>query len=206
VRSLPPALGDVFELRVSLRHIEPPIWRTLRVPADVPLGILHEVLQAAFGWQNSHLHDFLVGDIRFGMTDVDDEVFSVDERGAPLGAVARAGSTWVYRYDFGDDWEHAVVVEHVGHDGDQTIRCTGGARACPPEDCGGPPGYAHMLEVLANPEDEEHSEMKQWVPRGFTAEKFDVVAVNKKLVALSKRVARWATKPMRRGSAPARRP
>jgi hypothetical protein len=191
VRSQPASFGDIFELRVSLRHVEPAIWRALRVPADMPLGVLHEVLQTAFGWTNSHLHDFRVGDVRFGMTDTEDEMFSVDEDAAPLGAVARGGSKLVYLYDFGDDWEHDIVVERVVQGGDGTIRCIGGARACPPEDCGGPPGYANMLEVLANPKDEEHAEMKQWAPRGFAKEKFDAVAVNKKLASLSKRVARW---------------
>ncbi len=85
----------------------------------------------------------------------DSELFSVDERAAPLGAVAHAKSRFAYLYDFGDDWEHDIVVERVDSDGDASIRCIGGARACPPEDCGGPPGYAHMLKVLGNPEDEE---------------------------------------------------
>ncbi len=74
--------------------------------------------------------------------------------------------------------------------GENTIRCTGGARACPPEDCGGPHGYAHMLEVLANPSDEEHADMKLWAPRRFDAEKLDASAVNKKLVKISKRMVR----------------
>jgi hypothetical protein len=191
VRSLPPSFGDVFELRVSLRHIEPAIWRAVRVPADVPLAVLHEVLQTAFGWKNSHLHDFRVGDIRFGMTGVEDEMFSVDERAAPLGAVVRVGSTFTYLYDFGDDWEHEIVVEGVSHDGGSAVLCTGGARACPPEDCGGPPGYARLLEVLANPRHEEHADMKRWGPRGFDPEKFDAAVVNKKLATLSKRLVRW---------------
>ena len=163
----PSAFGDVFELRVSLRHIEPTIWRTLRVPADVPLGMLHEVLQTAFGWTNSHLHDFQVGDIRFGMTDIEDEMFSVDENAAPLGAVARrvqAPSTATTSATTGSTTSSSSAWPKAAT---STIRCTGGARACPPEDCGGPPGYAHMLEVLANPKDEEHAEMKQWAPRGF---------------------------------------
>lgn len=191
MRSQPPAFGDVFELRVTLSHIEPPIWRSLRVPADVSLSVLHDVLQSAFGWKNSHLHDFHVGDIRFGMADVEDEMFAVDERAAPLGAVARAGSHFMYLYDFGDDWEHEIVVERVDSRGEEpNVCCTGGERACPPEDCGGPHGYAHMLEVLANPEDEEHEDMKGWAPRGFDPEKFDLTAVNKKLATLSKRIGR----------------
>jgi uncharacterized membrane-anchored protein len=190
VRSRPPAFGDVFELRVTLRELDPPVWRALRVPADVLLSVLHEILQIAFGWQNSHLHDFRAGDIRFGMADVEDELFSVDERAAPLGAVARVGSQLVYLYDFGDNWEHDIVVERVGSGGDGTIRCAGGARACPPEDCGGTTGYAHMLEVLANPDDEEHADMKRWAPRRFDPEKFDPAAVNRKLATLSRRLSR----------------
>lgn len=175
---------------MTLRHIDPPVWRALRVPAEVPLGVLHEVLQSAFGWDNAHLHDFRVDDVRFGMRAVEDESFSVDEGAAPLGAVARKGSEIVYLYDFGDSWEHDIVVERVDSGGDPTIRCTGGARACPPEDCGGAPGYASMLEVLARPDDEEHADMKRWAPRGFDPERFDLAAVNKKLATLSKRVVR----------------
>ena len=74
VHAPPPAFGDVFELRVTLRHVEPAVWRSLRVPADLPLSVVHEVLQAAFGWKNCHLHDFRMGDIRFGMADTDDEI------------------------------------------------------------------------------------------------------------------------------------
>jgi pRiA4b ORF-3-like protein len=191
VRSLPPSPGDIFDLRVSLRYIEPTIWRGLSVPADVPLAALHEILQVAFGWQNSHLHDFHVGDIRFGMTGIEDEMLSVDERAAPLGAVAQEGSFFVYQYDFGDSWEHDINVERVHRDRDETIRCTAGARACPPEDCGGAPGYAHLLEVLANPKDEEYADLKRWVGRSFDPEKFELVTVRKKLATLSKRLARW---------------
>jgi pRiA4b ORF-3-like protein len=121
-------------------------------------------------------------------------MFSVDERAAPLGAVARQGSAFVYIYDLGDDWEHDVGVERVANGGYETIVCTGGARACPPEDSGGAPGYEHLLSVLANPKDDEFASMKQWIPRGFNPEKFDVVAVNKKLATLSKRLARWRNK------------
>lgn len=190
VRSRLPELGDLLQLHVSLRDIVPAIWRRLRVPAAATLGDLHDVLQVAFGWKDCHLHDFCVGDVRFGMTDIEDELFSVDEDAAPLGAVARVGSTFIYRYDFGDDWEHDVTVERVLGDGDELVMCTDGARACPPEDCGSTSGYAHLLAVLANPKDEEHADMKRWVGRGYDPEKFNMAAVNKKLATLSKRLRR----------------
>lgn len=104
--------------------------------------------------------------------------------------MARVGGVLLYRYDFGDDWEHDVRVDRVDSGGEATIRRTGGARACPPEDCGGAPGYEHLLEVLADAKHEEHADMKQWAPRGFEAERFDLAAVNKKLASLSKRLAR----------------
>ena len=162
----------------------------MRVPAELTLGQLHDVLQLAFGWQDSHLHEFRVGDVCFGMVDVETDGFSVDEHAAPLGAVVRDGSRFLYRYDFGDDWEHDIVVERVTDGGKDGILCTGGERACPPEDCGGPVGYERLLQVLANPSDEEHAEMKQWVGRNFDPERFNVEAVNKKLAALSRRFAR----------------
>lgn len=184
------SFGDVFDLRITLRDISPPIWRRVRVPAAASLAVLHEVIQVAFGWTSSHLHDFAVGDIRFSVIDTDDQIFSVDEAGAPLGAVAREDSTFIYRYDYGDDWEHQIKVERQTREGDGAIECTGGARACPPEDCGGSGGYLRLLEVLANKEHEQHAEMRQWVGRRFDPEKFDKVAVNKKLAALSRRLGR----------------
>ena len=193
--SPPPSFGDAFELRITLRHVAPAVWRSLRVPAEVPLSVLHEIIQTAFGWKNCHLHDFRVGEIRFGMVEGEDEALLVDERAAPLGAVARPGDTLLYTYDFGDGWEHDVAVEAMNSGGEQAVQCIGGARACPPEDCGGPPGYTRMLEILANPRDEEHLEMKRWAPRNFDPERFDVAAGNKKLSPLSKRLARYQRLP-----------
>jgi hypothetical protein len=190
-RVYPAGFGDVVELRVTLRDIAPGIWRRVRVSAEVPLNLLHEVLQIAFGWTNSHLHDFQIAGARFGMADVEDELLCVDECAAPVGAVAPVGAMFVYRYDFGDDWEHEVVVERIDEyrgDNSLAIVCLDGARACPPEDCGGPSGYDRLLEILADPQHPEYREMKTWVGRRFEAEHFDVHAVNKKLAALARRL------------------
>jgi hypothetical protein len=190
VQTRPASPDDVFELRITLRYIEPAIWRRVRVPAGATLALLHEIIQIAFGWENCHLHEFEIGDTRFTPPDVRDQLRSADEHAAPLGAVVSVGSRFMYRYDFGDDWDHEIVVERKIAGGDKSIVCTGGARACPPEDCGGPGGYDRLLEVLADPKDEEHAEMKEWVGRGFDPEKFNLAAVNKLLVALSKRLGR----------------
>jgi hypothetical protein len=186
-----PSPLDVYELRVVVRDIEPAIWRRLRVPARVTLAELHEVLQIAFGWKNCHLHDFTVGEACFGMAEVADEVLVVDERTAPLGAVAREGTMFTYRYDFGDDWEHEVVVERAV-DGTPEIRleCTDGERAGPLEDSGGAHGYMHTLEVLRDHNHEEHAEVRQWAPKKFDTARFDVAATNRKLGVLARRIRR----------------
>lgn len=181
-----------MQLRAELCAITPPIWRRLIVPADITLEVLHDVLQVAFGWSNSHLHDFQVGDVRFGMPDVEEELFVVDEAAAPLGAVARMGTVFVYRYDYGDDWEHEVKVESITEPSADPARveCLEGARACPPEDSGGPPGYEQLLLALADPGHEEHAEMRRWAGRGFDPEKLDRDKVNKKLAAIARRLNR----------------
>ena len=183
-----------MQLHVELQHITPAIWRRLVVSADITLDVLHDILQVSLGWTNSHLHDFQVGDARFGMADVAEELLVVDERAAPLGAVACDGATFIYQYDYGDSWEHAVTVEGIAEPTTQAavVECLGGARACPPEDCGGVPGYESLLRVLADPADEEHRDMKRWVGRGYDPEKFDLDKVNKKLRTIARRLERQA--------------
>jgi hypothetical protein len=120
------------------------------------------------------------------MIDVEDEIFCVDERAAPIGAVAEPGSSLVYRYDFGDDWEHDIFVNLVEDETPDVFVCTGGARACPAEDCGGVSGYASMVAILADPTHPEHREMRTWVGRKYDPERFDREAVNKKLARLAR--------------------
>jgi hypothetical protein len=192
------AHGDILELHVSLREIEPQVWRRVRVPADLALSELHEVLQVAFGWQNRHLHDFEAGGVRFAPLDIEDELLAIDEDGAPIGAVVRVGGSFTYRYDYGDDWEHFIKVECVVDDAEDTIVCVGGERACPPEDAGGAPGYADILAALASPEHASHHEIRVWVGRRFDPARFDLAAVNKKLKTLARQLGRL---PRRRAAA-----
>lgn len=187
-------LGSTMQLRVELQHITPAIWRRLVVSAEVTLDVLHDILQVAFGWTDSHLHDFRVADARFGMADVAEELLVVDERAAPIGAVACEGTSFVYLYDYGDSWEHAITVECVSEPTTEpvVVECLGGARACPPEDCGSVPGYENLLRILADPTDEEYRDMKRWVGRAFDPEKFDLDKVNKKLRTIGRRFERQA--------------
>jgi Plasmid pRiA4b ORF-3-like protein len=142
-------------LRISLRDVHPPVLRVIDVPADSTLPELHELLQAGLGWTNSHLHQFVAGDQLYGVPDEEWEA-QHDESGVRLGQLPRR---FGYLYDFGDGWEHDVEV--LGPGGDQP-GCVFGEGACPPEDCGGPYGYAELLKVLADPTHPEHASLRDW--------------------------------------------
>lgn len=171
------ASGSVFQLKVTLQDTKPPIWRRVLVDGRATLDHVHEVIQAAFGWWNYHLHEFEVGRTRFGVPDPDEDWGEPprDERRARLDAIASEGSTFRYTYDFGDGWEHRVAVEKVLPASSVATfpACIDGRRACPPEDCGGTWGYRELLEILADPAHPEHDERTEWLGRPFDPETFD---------------------------------
>jgi hypothetical protein len=193
----------VYQLKVTMRGIRPAIWRRLRVPGGVTLAQLHGVLQDAFGWTNSHLHQFRVGGELFGVPDRDGwggpEVIS--ERRVRLDEVAGLKSRLAYEYDFGDGWVHDVVVERVDTGSEPAPICLDGRRAGPPEDCGGPFGYERLLEVLADPRHPEHAEMLEWAGPYVRPGHFDLEFTNKKLRTLG---TRWQRAVPRRARARAR--
>ena len=183
--SVPPA--SIHQLKVTLQGVRPPIWRRLRVPSDVTLARLHAILQAAMGWEDAHLHRFRAGGTSYGDRGLLGGVVDRSERTARLGQVAPgAGSKLAYEYDFGDSWEHALVVEAVlpPEPGLRYPVCVAGKRACPPEDCGGAWGYGELLEVLRSPEHAEHASMVEWLGGPFDPEAFDLDEVNRRLAGV----------------------
>lgn len=151
------------------------MWRRIQIPAAATTADLHEVLQEALGWTNSHLHEFGVGAERFGVPDLEwgDEDDVRDEAGVSVGEVAAVGAKLSYVYDFGDNWRHDLTVEQivVAEAGVRYPRCLDGARACPPEDVGGPGGYETFLAALRDPDHDNHERYIQWGagfdPTGF---------------------------------------
>lgn len=163
----------VYELDVRLQEIEPPIWRTIEVPGSSTLEDLHFAIQVAMGWTNSHLHSFQIDGTGYGLVDVEgNELELEDEREFQVADLVKNGDVFEYEYDFGDGWEHSITVKKVTSSSKPVQpRCTAGARACPPEDCGGPHGYARLLQSLADPRHPEHEESTQWA-QGFQPELF----------------------------------
>jgi len=186
-KSGPPA--PIYQIKVGLRGAKPPIWRRLQVPADVSLARLHTIIQIAFGWHDSHLHVFETPYGSFGTADAD--LGHRAEAPVTLEQVAPAvNSKLRYIYDFGDDWEHDILVEKV-LDRDHTAtypQCTGGRRAAPPEDCGGVWGYADLVDTLNDPNHPEHQDRLEWLglddTADFTPDRFDAEAATRALSTL----------------------
>jgi hypothetical protein len=186
----------IFQLKIQLRDVRPPVWRRVLVPGEMSLAELHEVVQTAMGWTDSHLHEFEVEGGRYGVPDPDwglDEV--VDESQVKLFRVAREGTRLRYAYDFGDGWQHDVMVEAVAdrQSGMRYPCCVAGRRACPPEDVGGPWGYQDFLAAVSDPSHDEHEHWVEWVGGGrFDPAEFDFAAVDKALDPFA-----WAESPVR---------
>ena len=162
--------APIYQLRVALLGSEPPIWRRLQVPGDATLDWLHAVLQVAIGWTNSHLHQFRVGadcysDTRHNFAEYEGDAEILEARKFTLRQIApREQDAFGYEYDFGDSWEHEITVDKIlPHDAAAatTALCLDGARAGPPEDCGGVGGYGNLLKILKNRKHPEHKSMKE---------------------------------------------
>lgn len=184
----PASPEPVYQLKISLKDIEPPIWRRVQVRSGILLPRLHAVIQKAMGWQNAHLHEFVIRDVRYGEPEPDEPQYEVEaERNFSLREVAPlVGMRFEYVYDLGDGWLHDVLVEQIDARAEplRFAVCVGGERACPPEDCGGFPGYQELLEILRDPDHPEHEERLDWLGGRFDPEAFDMVAVNRRLRAL----------------------
>jgi pRiA4b ORF-3-like protein len=179
-----PSDAPIYQLKVTLKETKPPIWRRILVPGDSTLPRLHRILQVVMGWYDSHLHQFKVGGASYGEPDRDFPDDMISERKVKLNQVApHEKDRFTYEYDFGDSWEHDIVVERIlpAVPGADLPACIAGKRACPPEDCGGVWGYESFLEAIGDPDHPEHDEMLQWAGGTFDPEAFDLAAVNAQL-------------------------
>lgn len=172
-----------YQLKITLQGIKPPIWRQFTVPADIRLDQLHKIIQCVMGWKDSHLHQFEAHGFRFAIPSEDSPAVEDERKTSPNDLAPKVGDKLTDIYDLGDYWKHDLVVEAIG-DGPAQVKCLSGARACPPEDCGGVGAYDELLEALADPGHERHDELKAWLGKPFDPEAFGVVQTNIRLAKL----------------------
>ncbi|MFT7650821.1 MAG: hypothetical protein ACI8Y4_005596 [Candidatus Poriferisodalaceae bacterium] len=174
---------SVHSLRVELLYVEPTVWRRFVVPSETKLPKFNRLLEAVMGWEGYHLHSFEIGDLRIGQPDEDD-VALIDERRLTVQQILpRAGSQLRWAYDFGDNWQHDVVVEAI-EEPSPDVRypvCVEGKEACPPEDCGGESGYDDLRVALADPDNPEHDFLKEWAGFEFNPDAFDQMTATTQL-------------------------
>lgn len=169
-----------MQLKISLRGVKPPVWRRVVVNFNITLAQLHEVIQTAMGWTDSHLHLFAIDDRLYGNPEyIDDWPEPVhDEANHRLGKFATVGATFRYEYDFGDGWERDILVEKIEPGRLEHPVVLTGRRACPPEDCGGPWGYADLIAAVSDPNHDEPAELTEWAGPYFDPALFDRDATN----------------------------
>jgi hypothetical protein len=177
----------IHQLKITLLDSKPPIWRRLLVPSDTSLSWLHRVIQVAMGWQDYHLHQFIQGEVYYGIAQQDYGFLVKDERRYYLdNVIPLAGMKLIYEYDFGDCWDHMVLVEKIlPFDPLMTYPvCIKGRRACPPEDVGGIGGYEEFLKVIGDPNHPEYEDTLAWIGKPFDPNAFDLSEINHRLAKL----------------------
>ena len=182
---LPP--NKVFQLKVTLEDTHPPVWRRVVIPGNYTLRLLHDVIQITMGWEDNHMHSFQIDGVNYkgkGAFESDDMRKESENSTLLRDVIHQPNQEFHYEYDFGDSWGHEILVEEIlpfQPPGRYPV-CLVGARACPPEDCGGIPGYYEILEALKKPKkNEDYSELLEWVGEGYDPEHFDLEAVNRQL-------------------------
>jgi hypothetical protein len=180
-------MTEVAQIRITLADVTPEIWRRVLVPASITLAGLHAVIQAAMGWEDTHLHMFRIDGKRYGLPEDESGGREIlDAARYQVSEVVVEGDRFLYVYDFGDDWRHEITIEGVrALAANETVPAIlAGKRACPPEDCGGPYQYPEMLAALGDPDHEDHEHYLEWIGE-FDAESFDLKLANKRLQAMA---------------------
>ncbi|MGM0532236.1 MAG: plasmid pRiA4b ORF-3 family protein [Bacteroidota bacterium] len=173
----------VYQLKITLKGSKPPIWRRILVDPEISLIDLHQILQTTMGWSDSHLHVFADQKHEYAPEELELSDTKDSWTVKLKDILSRENPKILYRYDFGDGWEHEIRLEKITEDesGKQIPRCIKGRRNCPPEDCGGIGGYEWLLEIISDPEHEEHDEMLDWLGGEFDPDYFNAQEVNELL-------------------------
>lgn len=188
-------LREVYQLKVQLKGVRPPIWRRFLVSNTATLEEFHHTIQIVMGWTNSHLHQFISGKARYGMVDPEfgmgwDDDLQDELNFKVKNIIKNEGDSILYEYDFGDGWEHKITLEKIlPYNKDQFLPfCIKGKRGCPPEDVGGVWGYTDFLEKWIDEDHPEHEELNEWAGDYFDPEIFDQIETNEILEEVFTRV------------------
>jgi hypothetical protein len=181
---------QTFQFKIQIQHLQnPPVWRRVLVPSDITFDDLHEIIQIVFGWENCHLYQFSEKGYAsyplYKPDDCDGDTVKDSTETIISEVFVTPKQTFTYIYDFGDDWKHHIVLEKITDTENTIPLCLAGEGACPPEDCGGIPGYYNLLEILSDPKNPQHKEMKSWLGLGkneqWDVNAFDITAINEVL-------------------------
>ncbi|MBK7309961.1 MAG: plasmid pRiA4b ORF-3 family protein [Sphingobacteriaceae bacterium] len=180
-------MNSEMKLKITLSGIELPIWRTIVVDSSSTFYELHHIIQIAFGWQNWHMFEFEMDDYIITMPNPEIDLITVPANEIKLGKILSEGSIVKYQYDFGDCWDHIITVEEVSEVKVRRLPyCLDGGRCAPPEDCGGVPGYEHLVNVITNKKHPEHDEFIKFIlDNDFSLEYFNIKEVNRGLSELT---------------------
>lgn len=173
-------MRSVYQLEIVLKDVRPPVWRSILIPSDYTLAQVHEALLTAMGWEGIHLYAFRVGNSVYVMESYDWPEASIDPDTVRLGDLVTLGDEFDFNYDFGDGWEHRITVtDRLPAAGRIRPTCLAGGGACPPEDVGGPWGYADFLKAIADPHHARHNELLEWCGGSFDSMEFDPQQVDR---------------------------
>jgi hypothetical protein len=179
----------MYQLKITIDDITPPIWRLISVPETFSLNKLHHIIQISFGWTNSHLYMFGEYENKIGdpiLWDDGETETLWDKKIKIKDVLKKEGDRLKYEYDMGDGWEHTVVLEKIEDRGSKTGKCLDGARNAPPEDCGGIDGYNELIHHRCHPEKDGYIELLEWLGDEYDPELIDLKKVNKELKGLVK--------------------
>ncbi|MEO8131022.1 MAG: plasmid pRiA4b ORF-3 family protein [Bryobacteraceae bacterium] len=178
----------IYQLKVTLIGIEPPIWRRIQVPSTILLRSLHDVIQIAVGWTDSHSHEFEDD----GKSQDDPKLDNFDETKVSVGAVLKTvGDSVIYLYDFGDNWRHRVMLSKILLTDETSAMptCIGGERRCPPEDVGGVNGYDELMEAIFDPDPRKsYEEFRSWTGDRYHPDEFDLKIVNDQISRMGRQI------------------
>ncbi len=177
-----------YQIQILLRGSNPKIWRRVLIPSDLLLSDFHKIIQTTMGWTNSHLHQFIKDRTFYTRRMADDDFWgekdNVDYLKIKISDLLKKEKDRIINeYDFGDSWEHDIILEKINNNGvnENIPTCLTGKNNCPPEDCGGIWGYSDMLEILKHPDNEEYEEYVEWLGEEFDPKYFDKNEINEML-------------------------